>query len=90
MLDKKGPMQFGKDLMSPNVVMDMVSDPWLRACVALRFRLILGLRDIKIKTQVGNEVGLQDVRYVPRARRNLISLGELLGGGYVYHFYMDK
>jgi hypothetical protein len=81
---------FGKDLMSPDVFMDMVSDAWLCVCVALIFGLILGMRDIKIKTQVGNELGLQDVRYVPRACRNLISLGELHDGDYVYHVYMDK
>jgi hypothetical protein len=44
-------MAFGKDLMSPDVFMDMVSDAWLCVCVALRFGLILGMRDIKIKTQ---------------------------------------
>lgn len=37
---------------------------------------IMGMGDIKIKTQDGDELVLQDVRYVPRARRNLISLGD--------------
>jgi hypothetical protein len=33
---------------------------------------------------------LHDVRYMPRARRNLISLGELRGNAYVYHVDRDK
>ena len=51
---------------------------------------IMGMGDIKIKTQDGDELVLQDVRYVPRARRNLISLGELHGKGYVYRVDRDK
>jgi hypothetical protein len=46
--------------------------------------------DIKIKTQDGNELVLQDVRYAPRAHKNLISLGELHGIGYVYYAHRDK
>jgi hypothetical protein len=46
---------------------------------------IIGMGDIKIKNQDGDELVLQDVRYVPRARRNLISLGGLHANGYVYH-----
>ena len=33
---------------------------------------------------------LQDVRYMPRAQRILISLGELHGKGYLYHVERDK
>jgi hypothetical protein len=51
---------------------------------------IMGMRDIKIKTKGGDELVLQDVRYVPKARRNLISLGELHGNGYVYRVDRDK
>jgi hypothetical protein len=36
---------------------------------------IMGMGDIKIKTKEGEELVLQDVRYVTRARMNLISLG---------------
>jgi hypothetical protein len=46
--------------------------------------------DIKIKTQDGNKLVLQDVRYAPRAHINLISLGELHGIGYVYYAHRDK
>jgi hypothetical protein len=51
---------------------------------------IIGMGDIKIKTEAGDEVMLQDVRYMPRARRNLISLGELHGKGYLYYGDRDN
>jgi hypothetical protein len=51
---------------------------------------IMGMGDIKIKTEEGDELVLQDVRYVSRARRNLISLGELHGNGYVYRVDRDR
>ena len=50
---------------------------------------VIGMGDIKIKTQESDEVVLQDVRYMPRARRNLISLGALHGKGYLFHVDRD-
>jgi hypothetical protein len=50
----------------------------------------MGMEDIKIKNQDGDELVLQDVRYVSRSQRNLISLGELHGNGYVYRVDRDK
>lgn len=51
---------------------------------------IMGMGDIKIKSKDGGEMVLQDVRYVPRARKNLISLGELHSNGYIYRVDRDK
>jgi len=51
---------------------------------------VVGIGDIKIKTQDGGEHLLKGVRHVPRLRRNLISLGDLHGNGYVYNVDRDK
>ena len=51
---------------------------------------VMGMGDIRIKTQEGDEVVLRDVRYMPRARRNLISLEQLHGKGYLYRVDRDK
>ena len=51
---------------------------------------VVGIGDIKIKTQDGGEHLLKGVRHVPRLRRNLISLGDLHDNGYVYEVDRDK
>jgi hypothetical protein len=51
---------------------------------------IMGMRDIEIKTQDGHQLVIQDVTYVPRTRRNFISLGELHGNGYFYRIDRNK
>uniref|UniRef100_A0ACD5ZAT4 Uncharacterized protein n=1 Tax=Avena sativa TaxID=4498 RepID=A0ACD5ZAT4_AVESA len=51
---------------------------------------IMGMGDINIKSKDGGEMVLRDVRYVPWACKNLISLGELHDNGYTYHVDRDK
>ena len=43
---------------------------------------IKGKGDVCIKTPVGNEWTLKDVRYIPGLKRNLISIGQLDSTGY--------
>ena len=47
-------------------------------------RHIMGIEDIKNRVKSCVEHVLKDVRHIPKVRRNLISLGELHGDGYVY------
>ena len=47
---------------------------------------IEGKGDVCIKTTSGNQWTLQDVRYIPGIKKNLISVGELDSTGYAAEF----
>ena len=47
---------------------------------------IEGKRDVCIKTTSGNQWTLEDVRYIPGIKKNLISVGQLDSTGYAAEF----
>ena len=47
---------------------------------------IEGKGDVCIKTTSGNQWTLEDVRYIPRIKKNLISVGQLDSTGYAIEF----
>ena len=47
---------------------------------------IEGKRDVSIQTPEGNQWTLQDVRYIPGLKKNLISIGQLDSTGYAAEF----
>ena len=51
---------------------------------------IIGVGDIKFNMCDGHEMLLKGVKYVPRLRRNLISLGLLHDEGWLYQVAPNK
>ena len=47
---------------------------------------IEGKGDVSIQTPAGNQWTLQDVRYIPSLKKNLISIGQLDSTGYAVEF----
>ena len=47
---------------------------------------IEGKRDVYIRTLAGNEWTLEDIKYIPDLKKNLISIGQLDSTGYAAEF----